>query len=84
MKLVQQCKQGGEARPLRITTSKVILAIGSVTLLLVGSGCGLGPSEETLARQQQFPSWFGQSVRDNVYGKSIREHVYSKEAITPP
>ncbi|MFD3258572.1 hypothetical protein ACE3MQ_08200 [Paenibacillus lentus] len=60
-----------------------ILAIGGVSLLLLGSGCGLQPNQETMQRQE-IPSWFGQSVRDKVYGKSVQEHVYSKEAITPP
>ncbi|WP_019636107.1 hypothetical protein [Paenibacillus fonticola] len=68
-----------------LKTSKRALLSGSAFLLLAVGGCGgVQPNEETMLRQQQFPSWFGQSVRDSVYGKSVREHVYSKEAITPP
>lgn len=73
-----------QAKSPGLSAIKKILAIGGVSLLLLGSGCGLQPNEETMQRQQQFPLWFGQSVRDKVYGKSVREHVYSKEAITPP
>ncbi|AZK46943.1 hypothetical protein [Paenibacillus lentus] len=63
---------------------KKATAIGGILLMLLVSGCGLQPNEETMHRQQQFPSWIGQSVRGKVYGQSVREHVYSKEVITPP
>ncbi|MNJ49951.1 hypothetical protein D3C77_452100 [compost metagenome] len=71
----------GEPRPIMC---KKALVAGSLSLLIIGSGCGLQPNQETMHRQQQFPSWFGQSVRNKVYGNSVREHVYSKEVITPP
>ncbi|WP_110932224.1 hypothetical protein [Paenibacillus bouchesdurhonensis] len=77
-------KQAAPIRKPELWNVKKAAAIGGISLMLLVSGCGLQPNEETMHRQQQFPSWLGQSVRDKVYGKSVREHVYSKEVITPP
>lgn len=84
MNNVQHNKLTTAAQFPRRVICKIVLAVGAASLLLLGSGCGLEPSKETMQRQQQLPSWFGQPVRDKVYGKSVREHVYSKEVITPP
>ncbi|GAA0135817.1 hypothetical protein YSY43_26570 [Paenibacillus sp. YSY-4.3] len=81
---MQHKKLAKAAQLPRKATAKIVFAVGTVSLLLLASGCGLQPSEETMLRQQKLPSWFGQSVRDKVYGKSVRDHVYSKEVITPP